>query len=66
MTTGNAASKATRPIQRLAYASTVTCAAQASVYGKCVAATYTDVSKDICRAEFLKFKECLRDAMKKR
>ncbi|TFK25682.1 hypothetical protein FA15DRAFT_668197 [Coprinopsis marcescibilis] len=66
MTTLNAASKPTRPIQRLAFHSTVTCATQATTYGKCVAATYTDVRKDSCREEFLKFKDCLREAMKKR
>ncbi|KAF8977652.1 hypothetical protein BDQ17DRAFT_1232246 [Cyathus striatus] len=48
------------PLKRLAFASTTSCASQASVYGKCVLATYTDVRKDICKDEFIKFAECLR------
>ncbi|KAF5317091.1 hypothetical protein D9611_003831 [Ephemerocybe angulata] len=66
MSATGAASKPARPIARLAYHSTVTCAAQASVYGKCITASYLDVSKDMCSAEFAKFKACLRESMKKR
>lgn len=53
-----------RPLRRLAVHSTTTCASQASVYGKCIVATYTDVRKDICKEEFLKFGQCLRDAVR--
>ena len=60
----NTSSKPARPIARLAYASTVTCAAQASVYGKCITASYMDVTKDMCAAEFAKFKDCLREAVR--
>jgi len=28
-------------------------------------ATYTDVTKDVCKDEFLSFKRCLEKAMKK-
>ncbi|KAK0195691.1 hypothetical protein F5146DRAFT_922595 [Armillaria mellea] len=52
-----------RPLRRLAVHSTTTCAAQASTYGKCILATYTDVRKDVCKEEFLKFGQCLRDAV---
>jgi hypothetical protein len=48
------------PLKRFAYASTVTCSSQASVYGKCIAASYMDVRKDMCKEEFAKFAECLR------
>lgn len=52
-----------RPIQRLALHSTVTCSAQATVYGKCILATYTDVKKDICKEEFAAFKDCIQKAV---
>lgn len=58
-----ATANATKPLQRLAWHSTTTCAAQASAYGKCILATYTDVKKDICREEFAKFGACLREAV---
>lgn len=64
MNTAQAAARPVRPIARLAHASTVTCAAQASVYGKCITASYMDVTKDMCAAEFAKFKECLREAVR--
>lgn len=32
--------------------------AQASVYGKCIAAGYNNVYKDKCLNEFLRLKEC--------
>ncbi|KAJ6625575.1 hypothetical protein B0H10DRAFT_2001997 [Mycena sp. CBHHK59/15] len=51
------------PLSRLAVHSTVTCSAQATVYGKCILATYTDVTKDACKDEFAKFGKCLREAM---
>ncbi|KAK7030759.1 hypothetical protein R3P38DRAFT_2930361 [Favolaschia claudopus] len=53
----------TTPLKRLAIHSTSTCAAQASAYGKCILATYTDVTKDVCKEDFAKFAKCLRDAM---
>ncbi|KAJ7579121.1 hypothetical protein C8J56DRAFT_964873 [Mycena floridula] len=55
-----------RPLRRLALHSTKTCAAQASVYGKCIVTTYTDVRKDICKEEFAKFGQCIREAMKRK
>jgi hypothetical protein len=51
------------PLRRLAYHSTTTCAAQASIYGKCILASYTDLKKDACREEFAKFGRCLRNAV---
>jgi len=54
----------TRPLQRLAIHSTTTCAGQASAYGKCILATYTDVRKDACKEEFAKFGQCLREAVR--
>ncbi|KAH9985983.1 hypothetical protein BJV74DRAFT_775296 [Russula compacta] len=48
------------PLRRLAVASTTTCAKEASEYGKCIVATYTDVQKDACKAEFDRFGTCLR------
>ncbi|KAF8219928.1 hypothetical protein L208DRAFT_1336744 [Tricholoma matsutake] len=51
------------PLQRLALHSTSTCSDQASSYGKCILATYTDVKKNSCREEFVKFGECLRKAV---
>lgn len=55
---------ASTPLKRLAYASTTTCAAQASTYGNCILATYTDVRKDACKAEFEHFGACLRKAVR--
>lgn len=51
------------PLKRLVYHSTATCSAQAAVYGKCIVATYTDVTKDVCKDEFLSFKRCLEKAV---
>ena len=51
------------PLKRLVYHSTATCSAQAAVYGKCIVATYTDVTKDVCKDEFLSFKHCLEKAV---
>jgi hypothetical protein len=51
------------PLRRLAQHTTVTCAAQASVYGKCIVATYSDVRKDSCKEEFAKFGACVREAV---
>jgi hypothetical protein len=53
----------TTPLRRLAQHTTVTCAAQASVYGKCIVATYADVRKDSCKEEFAKFGACVREAV---
>ncbi|KAH8118966.1 hypothetical protein DFH11DRAFT_1696757 [Phellopilus nigrolimitatus] len=66
MSTSQAAAQASTPLRRLAAHSTTTCAAQASTYGKCILATYTDVKKDVCKAEFEQFGRCLRDAMKRK
>ncbi|KAF8161148.1 hypothetical protein B0H34DRAFT_368390 [Crassisporium funariophilum] len=60
-----AAKQPVTPIKRLAFHSTATCSTQAVIYGKCVVATYTEVTKDICKDEFRLFKDCLREAMKK-
>ncbi|KAJ3867942.1 MAG: hypothetical protein NXY57DRAFT_889529 [Lentinula lateritia] len=57
------ATTSTKPLKRLAVHATTTCAEQASVYGKCILATYTDVRKDICKEEFAKFGQCLREAV---
>jgi hypothetical protein len=51
------------PLRRFAVHSTVTCAAQATVYGKCILAKYTDVTKDACKEEFAKFGKCMREAV---
>ncbi|KAH9083359.1 hypothetical protein EDB83DRAFT_2253966 [Lactarius deliciosus] len=59
-------STAVTPLRRLAIASTTTCAKEASDYGKCIVATYTDVHKDMCKAEFEKFGACLRQTMKRK
>jgi hypothetical protein len=63
MNTSKVAKEAQTPLKRFAYATTVTCSAQASVYGKCIAANYMDVRKDMCQEEFAKFAECLRTAV---
>ncbi|KAF8195766.1 hypothetical protein K438DRAFT_1586676 [Mycena galopus ATCC 62051] len=57
------ATTAKTPLGRLAFHSTATCSVQASVYGKCILATYTDVTKDVCKDEFAKFAKCLREAV---
>ncbi|RPD53526.1 hypothetical protein L227DRAFT_513141 [Lentinus tigrinus ALCF2SS1-6] len=59
------ATTATTPLRRLALHSTKTCAAPASAYGKCILATYMDVQKDTCKAEFEKFGACVREAVSK-
>ncbi|KAH7913898.1 hypothetical protein BJ138DRAFT_1001269 [Hygrophoropsis aurantiaca] len=51
------------PLRQLALHSTTTCSAQASAYGKCILATYTDVKKDVCKEEFEKFGQCLRTSV---
>ncbi|KAJ3735769.1 hypothetical protein DFJ43DRAFT_1056966 [Lentinula guzmanii] len=56
----------TKPLKRLAVHATTTCAEQASAYGKCILATYTDVRRDICKEEFDKFGRCLHEAMKRK
>lgn len=55
----------TTPLRRLALHSTTTCASQASTYGKCILATYTDVKKDSCKDEFAKFGQCLREVVRR-
>ncbi|KAJ7089352.1 hypothetical protein B0H15DRAFT_908212 [Mycena belliarum] len=52
-----------RPLGRLALHSTATCSVHATAYGRCVLATYTDVTKDVCKEEFSKFALCLRQAV---
>lgn len=49
--------KPVRPVVRLAEAA-ARCAAEASVYGKCIVADYNHVHKDKCLAEFMKLKDC--------
>ncbi|KAI8978517.1 hypothetical protein BDB01DRAFT_800258 [Pilobolus umbonatus] len=41
----------------------VSCPAQATAYGKCVAASYKDVHKDMCQKEFMAFKQCVQQAV---
>ncbi|CAL1706936.1 unnamed protein product [Somion occarium] len=60
------AAAAITPLRRLAVASTVTCSAQASAYGQCILATYTDVRKDACKEEFARFSACLHQVMKRK
>jgi hypothetical protein len=57
------ATTAATPLRRLALHSTRTCATQASAYGQCILATYKDVKKDVCKEEFTKFGQCLREAV---
>ena len=54
------ASSRTSPIRRLATTTTVTCASQATVYGRCILASYSDARKDMCAAEFAQFKTCFQ------
>jgi len=53
----NLNNSATEPIKRLVVAATTTCAAPASVYGRCILANYQDVKKDMCAVEFRAFKD---------
>ena len=57
------AQTALTPLRRFATHTTTTCSAQASAYGKCILATYTDVRKDACKEEFEKFGACMRQAV---
>jgi len=52
------------PLKRLALHTTTTCASQATVYAKCIVANYTDVSKDLCKDQFLLFRDCVREAVR--
>ncbi|KAI6134488.1 hypothetical protein EDD17DRAFT_1492649 [Pisolithus thermaeus] len=56
--------KVVTPLRRLAIHSTTTCSAEATAYGKCILATYADVRKDVCKREFEKFGQCLRQAVR--
>nr|POE53558.1 hypothetical protein CFP56_28780 [Quercus suber] len=47
----------TRPIEKFAEA-TAKCGPQGAVYGKCIAANYKDVHKNMCAKEFAAFKDC--------
>ncbi|KAJ7213035.1 hypothetical protein GGX14DRAFT_312536, partial [Mycena pura] len=51
------------PLRRLALHSTTTCSIPASDYGKCILASYSDVTKDMCKEEFARFAKCLREAV---
>ncbi|EJD49694.1 hypothetical protein AURDEDRAFT_161253 [Auricularia subglabra TFB-10046 SS5] len=61
-----AAERITRPLRKMAVASTTTCAASAKAYGACVAASYQDARQDMCSAEFARFKDCVQTAMKRK
>ncbi|KAF8200759.1 hypothetical protein BJ912DRAFT_580413 [Pholiota molesta] len=61
--TFQAAKPPMRPIKRLAFHATTTCSAQATAYAKCIVATYTDVTKDICKDEFNLFRSCVRESV---
>ncbi|KAI5455103.1 hypothetical protein NCC49_002374 [Naganishia albida] len=52
-------------LKRLAGASKA-CAVQSLAYGKCVGASYLDVSKGMCEKEFQAFKECVQKQMGKK
>lgn len=39
------------------------CPAQAAAYGRCIAASYKDVQKDMCQKEFVAFKQCVQQAV---
>ncbi|KAF2149267.1 hypothetical protein K461DRAFT_281624 [Myriangium duriaei CBS 260.36] len=47
----------TSPLEKFGQAITK-CAAEGAVYGKCVAAEYQNVRKDMCLQEFMKLKNC--------
>lgn len=55
---------AATPLCRLALHSTSTCATQAAAYGQCILGVYQDVKKDVCKEEFAKFGQCLREAVR--
>lgn len=54
--------KATRGVPVIAKG-VASCPAQAAAYGKCIAASYKDVQKDMCQKEFLAFKQCVQQAV---
>jgi NADH dehydrogenase [ubiquinone] 1 alpha subcomplex assembly factor 8 len=64
MTSPSVTTTTTKPLQRLALHSTSTCASQAAAYGKCILATYTDVTKGACAEQFAEFGKCLRTAVR--
>lgn len=41
------------------------CPAQATAYGQCIAASYKDVQKDMCKKEFDAFKSCVQQVVNK-
>jgi len=53
-----------RPLRRFAAHATATCAVQASVYGKCIVARYTDMTKNACEGEFTRFQQCMQEAVR--
>ncbi|KJX96737.1 hypothetical protein TI39_contig603g00012 [Zymoseptoria brevis] len=54
----------TRPIEKFATA-TAKCTTEGAVYGKCVAASYQNVKKDMCAREFMMLKDCYLAAARK-
>jgi hypothetical protein len=58
------ATTTTTGLRRLACHSTTSCSAQASAYGKCIFATFTDVKKKICEEEFAQFRKCVAEVVR--
>ena len=42
------------------------CPEDISKYGLCIVKNYSDINKDVCKAEFLKLKKCFQKAVKSR
>ncbi|KAI9320074.1 hypothetical protein BX666DRAFT_1918998 [Dichotomocladium elegans] len=42
------------------------CSAEATMYGRCIAAKYQDAHKDMCAKEFDAFKQCVQRAVKRK
>ncbi|KAN0065353.1 hypothetical protein ACQY0O_001189 [Thecaphora frezii] len=53
------------PVRTLASAA-AQCAAPAKAYGTCIAASYENVDKHMCQAEFQAFKACVQEKMKRK
>ncbi|POY75301.1 hypothetical protein BMF94_1672 [Rhodotorula taiwanensis] len=41
------------------------CAEAGRAYGKCIGARYMDVERGMCEREFVQFRQCMVEAMKK-
>ncbi|KAG0659812.1 hypothetical protein C6P46_005015 [Rhodotorula mucilaginosa] len=41
------------------------CAEAGRVYGKCIGAKYMDVERGMCEREFVQFRQCMVEAMKR-